>query len=121
MPACRACSTDLAAGERSCPRCGAAAGPEASVSALETRAGHDRAPTPGARRDRTPSDVVHGRFLPGTIFAERFRIAGLLGQGGMGEVYRADDLTLGQQIAIKFLPPRFAHDKARLLRLRDEV
>jgi serine/threonine-protein kinase len=39
----------------------------------------------------------------------------------MGEVYRADDLKLGQQIAIKFLPPQFANDKARLLRLADEV
>jgi serine/threonine-protein kinase len=63
----------------------------------------------------------HGRFLPGTVVAGRYRVVGLLGRGGMGEVYRADDLTLGQQVALKFLPDRMVADDEQVQRLFDEV
>jgi len=62
-----------------------------------------------------------GRFVSGTVLAARYRVVGLLGRGGMGEVYRADDLTLGQTVALKFLPAGLAHDRQRLDRFRAEV
>ncbi|MBA2303038.1 MAG: hypothetical protein H0W08_10430 [Acidobacteria bacterium] len=40
------------------------------------------------------------RFAPGALVADRYRIVGLLGTGGMGEVYRADDLKLNHPVAL---------------------
>jgi hypothetical protein len=58
---------------------------------------------------------------PGVVLADRYRIDALLGRGGMGEVYRAEDLRLGQIVAIKFLPPALARDPDRLALFHSEV
>jgi len=78
------------------------------------------AQSPDGRRVLADAPGVAG-FAPGTIVGERFRIIGLVGRGGMGEVYRADDLTLGQPVALKFLPSAVAADAVARERLFSEV
>jgi len=74
----------------------------------------------GVRTDGSAEVGGHG-FSPGTIIAGRYRLVALLGRGGMGDVYRADDLTLRHPVALKFLPAPMADDPARAARLRAEV
>src|SRR5215468_6763355 len=62
-----------------------------------------------------------GRFVTGEMLAGRYRIVSLLGKGGMGEVYKADDLKLNQKVALKFLPSAVALDGGMLARFHNEV
>src|SRR5262245_66139151 len=50
-----------------------------------------------------------------------YEIVGLIGAGGMGEVYRAHDPRLGRAVAIKILPASFSVDPARLHRFEREA
>jgi len=77
------------------------------------------APDTGPSR-ATPSGTPRDRLAPGAIIAGRYRLVALLGRGGMGEVYRADDLTLDQPVALKFLP-HGAADAARLSQFHNEL
>ena len=80
------------------------------------------AATPAPSSASSSSVVAEeGRFLPGTLLAERYRIIGRLGKGGMGEVYRATDIRLGQTVALKFLPESTVGDPAMLARFHNEV
>jgi protein kinase-like protein len=85
-----------------------------------TRAGDGDVTMAAAGSPRTPAPIAGARLAAGAIVAGRYRLVGLLGRGGMGEVYRADDLTLDQPVALKFLPEG-AVDETRLAQFHNEL
>src|SRR5688572_28240944 len=96
---------------------------ETRLEAPESRSSHASKSGSGTSTGWLSSSgaIDHGRFAPGTLLGGRYRVVGRLGRGGMGEVFRADDLKLGQQVALKFLPAEVDRDPARLSQLHGEV
>src|SRR5579863_9631637 len=103
---------------------GACGGDTALLREVEAMLAAEAQPDPILDRnpDRNPpsSAPEEGRFPAGTVLAGRYRILGLLGQGGMGEVYKAFDMILNQTVALKFLAPALIGEAA-LVRFRNEV
>src|SRR5262249_7188753 len=114
MQRCPICSSEVPIDHRFCGVCAA---PLASTeSQIPTIA-------PDGQRTAHPSNTLidEGRFSAGSVLAGRYRILGLVGTGGMGEVYRANDLKLGQPVALKFLPEKTAQNADLLSRFHTEV
>jgi len=134
MPRCLHCDHEQPTSWKRCPVCDTpfAAGDldhTMDSSVADATVVSDATETPPPSRSAgslhsglsTSSSRADERFAPGALLLDRYRIHGRLGAGAMGEVYRALDLTLDQEVALKFLPEEFGRDPQRRERFLQEV
>src|SRR5580765_7010479 len=125
MMRCPWCSKEISEAAAVCPNCQRAVAAGSQEHTIDSDSRPVRALESPAEssssRPTGPRSSDRGGFVPGQMLQGRFRIVNLIGRGGMGEVYRADDLQLDQQVALKFLPRELASDPVALERFRAEV
>src|SRR5215510_10947449 len=114
-------AVELPANEREAYLAGACEGDPSLRTEIESLiAAHEE---PGSFLD-TPAFNLAEEPAANTLLGKslgRYRILALLGRGGMGEVYKAKDTTLGREVAIKVLPSDFSINRDRLRRFEQEA
>lgn len=122
MDRCSQCNALLPEGAAFCTECGTRVGREdeqAAGSVMETVSGLKTLP-PEAYDDDGPGRGKHGedkRLVPGDEIAGKFRIDGLLGEGGMGTVYKATEIQSGEPAAVKLIASRYVASEKAVERL----
>lgn len=100
-------------GRSPCPTCGYLADPGPGALNFCPKCGQDLRPGAAA-----PTET---HALLEQVIAERYRLIALLGEGGMGAVYKAEHVRMGKALAVKILRGDFARDPAAAARFRSEA
>src|SRR5439155_2705382 len=132
---CPSCSTANPEDVRFCSKCGwgLRAADDSQTIVLDapaaTQASAVRAQSAGVMSP--PPDLSSGvepdrpafpaAMPPGTAFGSRYRIESLVGEGGMGSVYKAHDFELGRTVALKLVRPELARNPQTIHRFKQEL
>jgi serine/threonine protein kinase/Tol biopolymer transport system component len=109
---CPHCAQVLREGALSCDDCGSSiTGPDASEAAAALEAST-------ASLDKAINKI---NALIGKIIGGKYRLISLLGEGGMGSVYRALRLHIGDEVAVKVLHPEYVNEATTIERFRREA
>ena len=120
MPRCPACHRTSTDDDRYCPACGTAILPSSNMPTLASPSPEESPTLPSPSPAPGGSSGARLR-MPGSILAGRYRIIERVGQGGMGEVFRAQDLRIGQLVALKFISAAHSENSSALQMFLSEV
>jgi len=112
MRTCDACGFENAEPGKPCALCGSSEIVDAASDVSTMVAPATLTPAGGAGT---------ARFEAGHVFGERYRVVSLLGSGGMGQVFRVEDATSGQALALKVLRPLDSDEGDRVRRFQREI
>src|SRR5262245_18680530 len=113
---CPRCHHSNPATAARCTSCGAVLGTSATVTDVDLGPNWSR-----ATRAETAIAGPDGMLEEGSILAERYEILKLLGEGGMGAVYKARDRELDRLVALKVIRPELAGHPSVLQRFKQEL
>jgi tetratricopeptide (TPR) repeat protein/predicted Ser/Thr protein kinase len=121
---CPLCQADNPPAAEVCTKCSTPlplADMTISPTAMGTAVGGTQAWSVAVTPRPTSEAAAQGQLQPGTLLAERFEILQLLGQGGMGAVYKARDTELERLVALKLIRPELASHPEILRRFKQEL
>src|SRR6202790_465817 len=117
---CPLCQTDNPATADRCGKCSTPL-PLSDVTISPTTVGQTEAWSVAVTPRPSSEAASKGQLEPGSVLAERFEVLQLLGQGGMGAVYKARDLELERFVALKLIRPDLASHPEILRRFKQEL
>ncbi len=117
---CPKCETDNPETSRFCADCGTQLGVSVEKSAEPVKPIEPTAPEKPIEHTET-LQASREELTTGSTFAERYQIIEELGKGGMGKVYKADDIELREKVALKLIKPEISADKNTVERFQNEL